>query len=308
GLGGDGRLRFFDGRLDLLAAHSGLFHLSGESGSLAGQSSNATLRWRGRQFQPELGFLRVDEGYLPRLGFVRRPDLSNATLRLPYFWYKPSAGLNQTSIRAEVEQGWRADFSEEIERGLSLQGALETRAGWNTYLKGGWGETLVANPFPLGESIIPAGRYQGPRGEFGLRTPFAGARSRAAAAYLYDGAFFGGESHGVLGEFGLSPHPQVRLGLAGLFSRLQLPREDWRDEQAWNGSVIITPTTKLQLDLVAQRNSQAEQWIGQARLRWRYLSGSDLFLVYRAQALDESGLEEQRLMFKLIWRSDLLLR
>ena len=71
---------------------------------------------------------------------------------------------------------------------------------------------------------------------------------------------------------------------------------------------IITPTTKLQLDLVAQRNSQAEQWIGQARLRWRYLAGSDLFLVYRAQALDESGLEEQRLMFKLIWRSDLLLR
>ena len=78
---------------------------------------------------------------------------------------------------------------------------------------------------------------------------------------------------------------------------------------------ILMPTTALQFDLVAQLNSQTKRTLGLSRIRWRWAPGSDLFLVYRAELNQGNGmmssqsqwdLDEHRLMFKLVWRNDVL--
>ena len=89
--------------------------------------------------------------------------------------------------------------------------------------------------------------------------------------------------------------------------------------------MIFMPSTRLQFDVVGQMNSQTDKVLGLSRIRWRWAPGSDLFLVYRMEVNQEDQsqmnvlnmmnplasqwtINEQRLMFKIVWRSDLLLQ
>ena len=64
----------------------------------------------------------------------------------------------------------------------------------------------------------------------------------------------------------------------------------------------------LSTDLTLQLNTQSRQLVGLARLRYRYLPGSDLFFVYQENIDYEGGLDSQRsFIVKLAYRYDSLL-
>ena len=173
----------------------------------------------------------------------------------------------------------------------------------------------------------PCGNYQGPLGYIAIMSPVAGARWNFGAVYMYDDSFFGGTSHTLRPNIRLSLSRHLRLTADYTYSAFTLPETSNEgdndsvttfegNEQALNGGVVITPNVSTQIDLVGQLNTQTEQWMGLARLRWRWLPGSDLFLVYRLKTLRDNlepmstsskwRLDEQQLMFKMVWRTDVL--
>jgi len=88
---------------------------------------------------------------------------------------------------------------------------------------------------------------------------------------------------------------------------LDFPERDLVPTLAVNSVFSVTPSPWVVLDLVGQVNTVAERFIGMARLRWRYLPGSDLFLVYRESLDYGEQTSERRLTLKLSYRYDAVL-
>ena len=190
-------------------------------------------------------------------------------------------------------------------------------------------QVVVRDDFELSGIKIPEGHYTGPSGYAGLMSPSAGSRWNFGLIYMYNGAFFGGVSHTMRQNVRLSLSRHLRLTADYTYSTFTLPNASISnngggeqlfegDERAVNGGLVITPNVTTQLDLVGQLNTQTDQWLGLARLRWRWLPGSDLFLVYRVKSLKDEidpmsmnkstrwRLDQQQLMFKMVWRTDIL--
>jgi hypothetical protein len=318
GFGVDLNQRFFNKKLELSSAYSGVLDDAESSKSGA---YNGVIQWRGEDYQTKLTLLHVGASYAPKLGFVRRSNYSSISGRAYRVFYR-ALGLNNINFGPEFELSWDANLGEALDRSGLFGLNLTSRSGWRLELASGVSEKVVSQPFELaGESIAP-GRYQGENITLSVRTPFSGARLRAKLTVKYDGAFFGGQSYTYIAHSILSLSAHLRLNIQAVYSQLELPTKEElieRDEQAWNGSLVITPTTNIQLDLVGQLNSQASEWVGLSRLRWRWAPGSDLFLVYRLrntledysltrEGSDQWSIAEQRIMFKIVWRNDLLMK
>ena len=368
GYGIDLNQRFFNKRLELSGAYSGLMNpevTEDERRSLP-QSGNAEIKWRGEDYQSRLSYLYVDEDYLPRLGFVRRPNVSLFSGGIDRVFYKP-LGLNRITLGVVTSASWDAHFTKTLDRDVSGSLYVRSREGWTVDAMMGYVDRVVVREdFELSGIAIDPGHYTGPSGYFSIATPYAGARWSASVLYLYDSAFFNGINQTLVPSVRLSLSRHLRLTADYTYSRLSLPRspemnpDDSSDENgsslqsngtfqgsehAVNGGLVITPDINTQIDLVGQLNTQADRWMGLARLRWRWAPGSDLFLVYRLKSVFEEGtpstmsmmdtsmmdmgmsniemmsmmgrvsgatrdrgwrVAQQQLMFKMVWRVDTL--
>lgn len=334
GYGVDASQRVLNKRLELSGNYSGFINSDqgGESDALPPQSARGEVSWRGADYQSSLSYLYVDERYQPQLGFVRRRDVSLFTASLDRVFYKP-LGLNRITIGTFTTASWDAQFEDALDRDIMISSSVTTQTGWSADGAIGYSDrAVVQEEFSLAEVKIPQGHYLGPGGYIGIASPTAGSRVSAMTVYAYDGAFFGGVNHTFSTNVRLSLTRHLRLSADYTYSRFTLPQsstessmmgdasglegEVTNDEQAMNGGFVITPNINTQIDIVAQLNTQADQWLGLTRLRWRWAPGSDLFLVYRLKSVYERGeapasaggwsLDRQQLMFKLAWRFDTL--
>jgi hypothetical protein len=124
-----------------------------------------------------------------------------------------------------------------------------------------------------------------------------------------ENAFFGGASYRASVELAAAFGPHVRGTVSAVGALLDFRGRDLVPTLAVNSVISVTPSPWVVIDLVGQGNSVTERLIGMGRLRWRYLPGSDLFLVYRAD-VDLSQAEpalEQRVTLKLAYRYDAVL-
>jgi hypothetical protein len=369
GYGLDLNQRFFTKRLEISGAYSGLINpdVIDDPDHEVPQSGNAEVRWRGEDYQSKLSYLYVDEDYLPRLGFVRRPNISLFSANVDRVFYKP-LGLNRITLGVVSSASWDAHFNDTLDRDVAGSLYIRSREGWTLDGMVGYADRVVVrDDFELSGVSINPGHYFGLSGYIELATPSAGARWRASARYMYDGAFFNGTNQTLVPSVRLSLSRHLRLTADYTYSRFSLPRSTDNDddsmndpmndpmndsdesssatglfqgsEHAVNGGLVITPNINTQIDIVGQLNTQADQWMGLARLRWRWAPGSDMFLVYRLKSvyedvapammgmtdsmgmmgmMDPMGMinaaqrpkgwrvDQQQLMFKLVWRVDTL--
>ena len=359
GYGLDLNQRFFNKRLEISTAYSGLVNpdFIDDAAHALPQSGNAEVKWRGEDYQSTLSYLYVDEMYLPRLGFIRRPNISLFSANLDRVFYKP-LGLNRITLGLVSNASWDAHFDEALDRDIAGSLYIRSREGWT--LDGMFGyldRVVVRDNFELSGITILPGHYLGPSGYISLATPNAGARWSASAIYMYDGAFFDGTNQTLRPSIRLSLSRHLRLTADYTYSRFSLPISNdtsfdastnialkseasrslfQGSEHAVNGGLVITPDVNTQFDLVGQLNTQTDQWMGLARLRWRWAAGSDMFLVYRLKSIYDDGtpavidmmgpmsmmnsmgmmapsartggwrLDQHQLMFKVVWRVDTL--
>ncbi len=151
----------------------------------------------------------------------------------------------------------------------------------------------VQDDFTLYLHTVEADRYAGFRNRV-----FAGAPSRRAFGGGISYEFielFGGRAHQPSANvtLRLGKHFTVRADYTHLVGRLRDDGEDF-DFGFANGNVDIAITRNLAFDnLVRLDLSPGAQRVGmQSRIRWRFLPGSDLFLVYRNDLPLGSGLQD----------------
>jgi hypothetical protein len=242
---------------------------------------------------------RYEEGFDPGIGFVPRTGITNAFGRAGRRFY-PAAGF----VR-EWEVGAEVDYFEDMEGdpvGRELR--LELRA------EGRDASFLEAEPFSnewdrLDEAfeirpdvVIPAGGYWNRRHAVEVGTSPAGVL--AAAAEVEWGSFYGGQAESWGLEASYRPNPHLRLEVTGEYNDVRLPAGSFTASLAglratWNFSRTLLATA------YAQVNSDADVASLNARLRWIWRPGSDVYLVYNRATGD--GLERRtwQVLLKATW-------
>ncbi len=307
GAGLDGRLRLFGERLDLYA-FAALAPDEDEDALTDALSGQLLVRWIGEHAQPQASLRWTGPEHAPALGFVRRPDSAVAEARLPFVWRPRAWGIANGRASLIARHTRSSALDTDLGYDLSLELGLSRQDGWSLDLGADWIEDVVQSDFALfGALPVAAGRYAGPR----LRIELGRSDARnpsGAVRYSFASGFFGGRLHQASGELALAIGAPLRLSLAPSVAHVELPGLAPRTETALAAGLELTPTTTLLATLVLQLNTSRDSATVLARIRWRYLPGSDAFLVYR-EDVDLAGARRasRSLTLKLAYRHDLLL-
>ena len=303
GVGLDAALRGLDDRLELTGAWA-----AATDGELVVENrmlGQARLRYQGEHLQPSLRGLYVEDHFDPGLGFVQRQGIARTQATLPVVLRTHELGLDSVTLTGDgtldLDDELRARLGSRSEGSLALSWpAVEVSATL------GHGEDVVEDPFTLaGRATIPVGRYQGVRARYSLsassqRNPYG------TISYEARSGFFGGFLHGVDVSTGVAFGAHLKLSLGAALAFIDLPAQAPLRTATVNTVLAIAPSTVWGVDLIFQLNSADETTIGLARLRYRYLPGSDIFLVYR-QDVDYQGHYHGRTTLKLTYWWDAML-
>ncbi len=303
----DGTLRFLEGeRLQLSGSFAGTDDAFDE-GAIPEDHASATgsISYLGHTFRPSVRFLYVGDEYAPPAGFVRRNGVASASADFTYVAFPEALEMSSisTTLRAALQT------TDELDERVGGTVGLGTSLDWPS-----WGfdasaslvEDVVTDAFVLLDRFdIEPGAYAGVAMEYGLYAsstlnPYGSIRYRGSSA------FFGGTIQTVTIDAGVALGPHLRVTASADQSFVKLPNVDVESVLTLSSTVTVAVSTRLFADIVVQLNDYDESTRGLVRLRWRYLPGSDLFVVYR-QDVGYDGAYEGSITVKLAYRIDALL-
>jgi hypothetical protein len=242
---------------------------------------------------------RYDEGFDPGIGFVERAGILNLYGR-GMRRFLPRAGLvRQWSVSAEhdyFEDLAGAPVGRRTELGLAAEGrdgsALEAELLDLTWDR-------LDEPFEIRPGIVvPAGAFWN-RGH-SLEVGTSPAATLSASAGVEWGSFYGGRRETWSGQLTYRPNAHLLVDLTEDYNDVRLPGGSFSTSLlglrgTWNFS------RSLLLTGFAQANTAADLTSVNARFRWIWRPGSDLYLVFNRAT--GKGLERRtwQLMLKATW-------
>lgn len=275
-----------------------------------GMAAQASVRYRGEEWRPRAEVLWVEGGFDPSVGFVRRGDVLRSTVALQYLVRRTGDGVENvdTNVSATVDRS--ADGSEEVGEAGTVQLDVDWRSGFGAGARFIYDRDVVTSDFELFDRFpISEGTYQGPRVRFTVNRS-SERNPSGSITYEGDASFFGGVRQSVSASLNVSMGPHLRLTGSGSASFIRLPGLESIRTATAASTLTVAPTTTLAMDAIFQLNNVAGVVVGLGRLRWRYLPGSDLFLVYREErgyGGNASQEAERRFTAKLTYRYDAML-
>ena len=275
-----------------------------------GSASQIGIDYRGRIWQPELFVTRVDDAYRPALGFVRRRNIVDIEAESQWTFRPPEGLLSQIQIETYHKTITDDSLSDYLGRESGLETSFRSRTGWSLVSRLSHEEDIIDDEFelPTGE-LVSAGTYTGLSAFVRLRTPWI-RNPNVSITYDWTNGFYGGEKHGVKLGSGLNVGPHFRFTTSIYGTTFQLPGY----ERSKTLTVNCGLTTAFSSTLFWENNLQAisvdESGRILSRIRWRYLPGSDLFIVYQEDVeRRDRQLEskDRRFVFKLTYWWDAVL-
>ncbi|MDH4067120.1 MAG: hypothetical protein OEW19_22190, partial [Acidobacteriota bacterium] len=234
--------------------------------------------WNHDRYGVEAEYLNVGEDFNPEVGFLRRQAFkrSYAQLRFSPRPAQPSA-IRKISYEASL------DYI------TGPTGKLETReAQGSTRLEFNRGDFLnvevtrsfegLTQPFEVGgDVVVPVGNYSFTQAR--LSYFFGPQRSVNGGLNFTYGGFYDGTlaSMGWRGRIELGANFLIEPNLS--FNRAQLPWGDF-DTQLVAGRFTWTMSNRRFFSVLAQYQSASSTLSTNARFRWEYIPGSELFVVY----------------------------
>ncbi|MCB9592063.1 MAG: carbohydrate binding family 9 domain-containing protein [Sandaracinaceae bacterium] len=307
-VGVDGLVRALDGdRLEIRGF--GAFAATDGEEPTEGLAGRLEVQWRGEQWMPRASALYIQEGFDPELGFVRRPALFQAGLAVPVTLRTPTRGVRQMVYGLSGEIAYSDDFEQLLRVAGGWQASIQTADLWTLGANADYVQDVVREEFELLDGLtIPVGPYRGARVQVGLWSPDA-RNPGLGAVVTAENAFFGGANYRLNLDVSAAFGQHVRGSVGAVGALLDFPDRELIPTLAINSVLSVTPSPWVVVDLVAQVNTVTERFIGMGRLRWRYLPGSDLFLVYRAEVVysDAEATLDQRVTLKVSYRYDAVL-
>lgn len=307
-VGADGALRLLDRKLQVSGFGAASLNSEGDVDS-EGYTGRLQVNYYGLEVSPSASVTFISEDFDPVVGFVARRNLLQSRVNLYTIQRTEAFGLRNFSVSAAAQ----------MEHTVSDRSYLGQRA--DTRVSAEWNNGVVAKLsinriedvvqqdffFSAAGRTVEAGTYSGVEVNAGLNSP--GRRNPVGSInYAYSSVLFGGQLHQFRANGTFSLGSTFRFELGGTLNLLDFEDQALQPAVTFNGKIVITPDTKISIDLIGQGNTTSEQAVGLLRVRWRYLPGSDLFFVYR-EFLDfsESFESKRTLALKVSYRFDVVL-
>lgn len=223
--------------------------------------------------------LVIEEGFNPEVGFVRRPNMRKWTGTARFSprprrnrWvrkllYEGTGSYIENAARVLETRQWDGTAGVDFNNGdtLRLQATREFE--------------FLARPFRIDRrATIPVGSYAFTN--LALRYTLGAQRRFAATTSLEHGSFYGGTKTtlGVSGgRYNLGNQVQVQPGVS--VNRVDLPYGRFTAAQLQT-RVVYTVSPRTFIAGLVQYNSSANLVSTNLRLRWEYVPGNELFVVY----------------------------
>jgi Domain of unknown function (DUF5916)/Carbohydrate family 9 binding domain-like len=174
----------------------------------------------------EVGFKRLEEHYLPGLGFANRTNIHEYAADLGYTW-RPESGpfrAIETGIEGTyVEQIVGAERSQEIELALV---ELENQTADFIEISHYFFEERLVEPFEISDGVvIPAGTYAF---DHACATLNSGEhRVLMTQTTLCDGEFYDGRIFSAVSFVIWRPSAHLKVGIGGEYNDVNLPQGDF---------------------------------------------------------------------------------
>ncbi len=246
---------------------SGLFQLRWERRSDAGFSYFADVRRAGR-------------GYLPALGFQSRRDFLFYGAQIQQKWFQGTGsplrsvaliGYSGNYIRNDDESAWsraiepelQLAFKSDVEVGLALRGSYEA----------------VRDSFPIGDTFVEPGEYWFWEPELRLKLPRGALFRGDFLASL--GSFYDGSRLGLAFDPIWTLSRYVELGPGYELNRLRFSdRDEATTTHLTRLRIQLALDTRVSLATFLQYNSTIDVTSVNARFRYHFAEGTDLWIVY----------------------------
>ncbi len=270
-------------------------------------AAGMTLGYLGENLQPRLTATWVDDRFDAQLGFVRRAGVARARVDAP-FLVRPGGFVRRLQLNVNGELQSDAAFRELLYVTGEVDLIAELDGGWELGAGADYIEDVVAVDFEVqpGRSVR-AGVYEGVRLDAWLWAP-GQSNPRVGLYYSVRNGYFGGEIHNPYAELEVAFGPHFTTELSADVYYATLPEQDPFWTYGINALLRFTPSTTVQLDVLGRLDGGSERGTAMARLRWRYLPGSDLYVVWREDVSWLLGqvLSERTITIKTTFRFDLL--
>jgi hypothetical protein len=265
-------------------------------------SYRAQLNYDADRYGLQLERVTVGEDFNPGLGFVRRADMRR-TFGVFRFSPRPAGMPRIRKFRYQANTGFIEDNTGRLEsRDLEAEFAIEFMNGDQFSARYTDNYEFLAQPFPITTGVsIPIGVY-----EFGTyRLGFTLGRQRRVSgnASVEWGPFYNGDQRSLtLSQSRVSLTPALSVEPTYTLNKIELDQGRFT-HHLFGSRVTYTMTPEMFASALVQYNSAIGSVSTNARLRWEYQPGSELFVVYNedrnTSSLGVQGLSTRSIIVKV---------
>ena len=249
------------------------------TGPDSGQSYRGRFDWNADRYGVNVEHLYVGEGFNPEVGFLRRSLFRRNYAQVRFsprprslkgirkLTYQASADSIAGAISGNVEsEEYQGSFSAERNNGDFLNAEVN-----QSY------EALVA-PFEVARGVtVPIGGYRFTQSKVSY---FMGLQRRVSGGLtLSRGAFYDGTLTEATWRGRIELTPQLYAEPTISLNRIEGPYGDGNNNLA-STRVTYTVTPRMFVAALVQYQSRTQSMTTNARFRWEYQPGSELFVVY----------------------------
>jgi hypothetical protein len=227
-------------------------------------------------------FVWSGAGYDPGIGFEARTDFKRAQSDWNYQWYPTEAGALWRRVWLGLQsKAWIRNADDGIET-AEVQPFLQLETAEGTTFKAEITTSVedVVEPFDLSDdAFVPADRYVATQASLEFRSP-RGWNVRPNLT-VTAGQFFDGRRLQVNSSFNWAPSMHLEFDGGMEFNRIRFDQR----AQAFDASLLrltarLAANTKASLDIFGQYNSLSDQLTTNARFRYNFREGQDLWVVW----------------------------
>ena len=252
--------------------------------------------WKGAVFRPRLSLSSTDADFDPQIGFVQRRDITKGQATLEWDWRFEKTIVERMTLETFGHVDRTANLADTLGHGFGAELALTGRTGNKLSITAAESVDVVTAPFPLFGITVAAGDQV--RRGMGFQIGTASQRNPKIeiSGQFADGEDGQGERR-IGGQAVVNFGPHFRVNAGGFWEQrtvLQDTTDLLVDLESLRGAagIVVAASPDFSADFVIQGTTARrvdntlaplEDIAGTAlvRVRWRYLPGSDLFIVYR---------------------------
>lgn len=250
-------------------------------------SYRASFEYAGDRYGLGVERLLVGRGFDPSLGYTRRTDFRRdvASLR-----FSPRLRNNRWMRKLTWQGSWAyytdAGVTQVQNRALEGSFGIEFHSGDQAFVSVTDEYELLPQDFTIAPGVrVPQGGYSADT--FRASYTFANQRRFAGRFATAVGDFYDGTRREASYSGRVAVVPQFAMEPGISLSWVEIPYGDFAARLLTN-RFTYTPTARLQVSSLVQFNLDANTQSASVRMRWEYIIGSELFVVY-SDGRDVSG-------------------